>query len=137
MDVKIEIPAARIADIMITAIEGNHMVRSWCRGIFLEKPHAGDNYPRYKTEHGESSIWYADPALYEEGGFVMKLEEISDERTGKITRHTLRPSDFAKGLHIMATKHPKHFGDFMAENEDIFTADVFLQCVALQEVIYG
>jgi hypothetical protein len=40
-------------------------------------------------------------------------------------------------LRLMAEKEPRHFADFMQENDDAVTGDVFLQCVLLKAVIYG
>jgi hypothetical protein len=38
----------------------------------------------------------------------------------------------------MAEKSPQHFGDMLSEsNADSITADVFLQYVALGEIVYG
>lgn len=42
-----------------------------------------------------------------------------------------------KGLALMARTQPRHFGDFLAENDDASTADVFLQLCLFGEVIYG
>jgi hypothetical protein len=42
-----------------------------------------------------------------------------------------------EGLRIMAEKEPRHFADFMTENDDADTGDVFLQCCLYGEVIYG
>ncbi len=41
------------------------------------------------------------------------------------------------GTRLMAEQHPVHFADFMLENDDAVTADVWLQCVLLNEVVYG
>jgi len=38
---------------------------------------------------------------------------------------------------IMRTKYPEHYADVLAENDDSITADVFLQCALLGEVVYG
>ena len=37
----------------------------------------------------------------------------------------------------MAEKYPRHFTDMIQEQDDATTADVFFQCVVLQDVIYG
>ena len=37
----------------------------------------------------------------------------------------------------MADKHKRHFDDMVSENGDADTADVFLQCCALKELVYG
>lgn len=42
-----------------------------------------------------------------------------------------------KGLEIMSTKYPEHFGDFLSDNTDAITGDVFIQCCIFGEIIYG
>jgi hypothetical protein len=51
--------------------------------------------------------------------------------------HRVSAENFAKAFALMAKNSPDHFADFMSENEDAVTADVFLQYVALGEVVYG
>lgn len=41
------------------------------------------------------------------------------------------------GLQIMASKYPRHFEDFVTENDDAETADVFGQCMVYGEIVYG
>lgn len=40
-------------------------------------------------------------------------------------------------LQLMAEKYPHHFNDMMVENDDIITADVFMQLCLFKEVVYG
>lgn len=140
MDITITIPAQRIADIMIGAVEGNHMTRSWCEGIYLVEPCRGDDYPEYDDGHGKSRIWYGDPNLYK-GAFVVEIKEIVDESlppTGdNLKVHRRTEADFRNALCLMAKNSPRHFGDLLQENDDNITQDVFLQYVALREVVYG
>ena len=42
-----------------------------------------------------------------------------------------------RGVQIMAQKYPHHFKAFVDEDDDATTADVFLQCAVLGDVIYG
>jgi hypothetical protein len=137
MKIAIEITSQRIADLMVSAIEGNHMTRAWCSGIILVR------HEQKFTDIAVSALesvnkdpWYANPNLYDGSAFVIDIRE-QDEETGKITSHMVTPDHFAAGLTLMATKYGRHFGDFMAENDDNITADVFLQCVALRDVVYG
>ena len=41
------------------------------------------------------------------------------------------------GTNLMAEKYDWHFMDVLLENDDAVTADVWLQCVLLGEVVYG
>lgn len=124
--VTIEVSAARIADMMVGAIEHNNMTAAWCAGVL--------GRPRPKVA---APLWYADPAFYE-GDFTIEVLEMPDEsRPNKLKRHRVNRAGLAAGLALMAAKHGRHFGDMMAENDDAITADVFLQCIALRDVVYG
>ena len=51
--------------------------------------------------------------------------------------HILNMKKIKRGLTAMAKKEPSHFADFLKENYDETTGDVFLQCCLFGEVIYG
>jgi hypothetical protein len=115
--ISIDIPAQTIADMFIGAFEG------------------GSNYwiesARLITGKSSESPWYADPKLYESPLFKIRIKH--DGQRAEISRGKI-----AKGLRLMAEKSPQHFGDMLSEsNADSITADVFLQYVALGEIVYG
>lgn len=137
MNVSIEVTAQRLADLMCGAIEGNHMTRAWCGGVTLLQ---------YGGKHGDAAVdlletgntgpWYANPALYA-GDFIIQVTELDEDKPNTRTQHKVGPGDFVIGLGLMATKHGPHFGAVMADNDDNWTHDVFLQCIALKNVVYG
>jgi hypothetical protein len=130
MKIELEISPQRIADMMIGAVEHNPMTRAWCAGVFL-----GGAWKL--KEHQLKSPWYSDPQLYA-GPFTLEIHEMPDERLPtKVKKRRVNQDDFAAGLALMAKKYGKHFGDMLNENDDNITQDVFLQCVALRELVYG
>lgn len=42
-----------------------------------------------------------------------------------------------RGLQVMHDKYPSHYADFLAENDDAITGDVFLQCCLFGETVFG
>jgi hypothetical protein len=52
-------------------------------------------------------------------------------------QYSLTDSALKKGLEVMAEKYPKHFGNFLSENDDAETSDVFIQCCCFGELIFG
>ena len=42
-----------------------------------------------------------------------------------------------KGLKVFAEKSPYQFGEWLLDNDDSITGDVFLQCCLFGEVKYG
>jgi hypothetical protein len=133
-DIAINISPRRIADLMVTAIEGNHMTRAWCHGIYWQTKQSRP--PR----NPNGGPWYDNPAVFAEP-FQIEVYEIVDETRApagdNLKLHVCTQDTFREGLAIMADKYPAHFGDILSENEDAVTADVFLQCVALKEIVYG
>ena len=124
VNITYEIPSQRVADLVITAVEGG--CNYWCNGLFLKKHNA-------KLTDGN---WYADPKLYDES-FILECLETVDERTGETKSHLIGPGEFSRGFDVMARDFPKAFEDFMSENDDAETADIFMQCVVFGELIYG
>lgn len=121
----ITITSQQIADQFVTAIEGGSTY--WCRSFKLQSP--GDVAWDDPADKGP---WYANPRLYDDPD--LKIEVIEDEEDGT---HIIGQAEIAKGLAIMAEKYPQHFADMKDETGDAITGDVFLQCVALEDIVYG
>ena len=64
--------------------------------------------------------------------FKFTLTDLTHDTTHTVSLETLK-----KGLKVMAEKYTRHFDDFINENDDADTGDVFLQCAVFGEVIYG
>jgi len=67
-------------------------------------------------------------------GCSVSLDDCEDGTTfdGVLSRETM-----VKGLDTMAEKYSGHFQNFIDEDGDSDTADVFLQCCIFGEVVYG
>lgn len=126
MKISIEIPEQRICDLMCAAVEHNPMTTAWCGGVHIVGRWA-------KDKKLEGKHWYCDvPELW---GSQFVLEITDNEDGGKV--HRVNQESMKNAFRLMATKYGAHFGQFMNENGDAITADVFLQLLALGEVIYG
>jgi hypothetical protein len=123
---EVDITLRRIADLMVAAIEGNQYTRAWCSGVYWKDESASP--PKGDT------VWYDDPKTYE-GDFKIQVNELQEDAKPKA--YHLGPNEFKEGLEIMARQYPRHFIDILDEGEDAGTADVFLQCVTLKDVIYS
>jgi hypothetical protein len=62
---------------------------------------------------------------------------IGDVEDAEIEPKLLNRESLAKGLKTMAEKYSHHFKNFMEENDDADTSDVFLQCCLFGEIVYG
>lgn len=134
MNITLTITSCQIADMMVSAIEGNSMTRAWCHGVYwrtdADAPPSGPG------------PWYDDPALFaDEPNLQIEVHEIIDESLepegANIAKHVCRAEQFFAGITLMAEQQTSHFADWISGSGDNVTADVFLQCVALKEVRYG
>lgn len=109
------IPNQTIADLMVTALEGGS--NYWLNAI----------NPRFKT-----FAEYSEPEAY---GPDMTPRMVYDDDGP--TPYKLDWPSIERGVKTMYAKYPHHFGDILNDNMDADTADVFLQCVLYDDVIFG
>ena len=109
-----EIEPTRMYDLLVTGYESPYNSVELVEGDWEEAWRSGDK--------GEKNA-------FAEVSFVDKYEA---EEEVFMTDAVLK-----EGLTQMAGTYPKHFEDFMNENEDAITGDVFIQCIMFGEVIYG
>lgn len=109
------VPLDRVADLLCCALEGGSAY--WCESLKPAEYPPGVEWGHETVAHGVSfTIQY-------DGG----------ERTYIQNSCEL----IAKTLQTMADTQPHPWADFMAENEDACTGDVFFQLLCFGEVIYG
>jgi hypothetical protein len=121
-----QIPRQRIADLLIGAFEGGSGY--WCRIVGYAAP------VRIAVGEINGTVYrHCDYPLT--GGAVIVQVTGDDDEEGD--RHTLDGAACIRGLSVMAERYPRHWGNFVNENDDAETADVYLQCCLLGEVIYG
>lgn len=115
----------------------------------------GSNYwyviVKYEYPEGREAVDYAegggaqDPKMYwhraellptHEGGAVIIRSVDNDEINGA-KQWRLDWAALKRGLDVMSTKYPRHFANFVADNEDADTGDVFLQCCLFGEVVFA
>jgi hypothetical protein len=125
--VKTTISAEKIADQVVSAFEG---------GITYWAAKARPVPEVDAMDDGERDPWYARPKLYE-GDFKIRIVQHEEHTAGAGTDVFMTPESVQKGLDLMAEKYPEHFNDMVTENGDAITADVFIQCCALGELVYG
>lgn len=126
MEIKLYITPKKLAYIMISAVEGNHMTRAWVSKLYVTGT----------SKKWDGKLWYGEPSFYEED-FSFSVVEY-DEVTGEKKVRRITQKKMQKGVKLMAEKYAGHFADWFGDGGwDNITADTFLQCVALGEVVYG
>ena len=147
--VQTEIAHDRISSLLCSAFEGG-MSRHWCRIHSLREPAYVPEHLRSGTTPSECH--YTDLPLCE-GGAVLcydaaalaeqldAIEAPSDADPDDVVEEkdllVLDRDAVTRGLALMATVAPHHYGDFISNRSDAITGDVFLQLCLLGEVRYG
>lgn len=145
MKIELEIPADRIANLMISAIESGDPVTTaskggWCWGIY---------YYTINDEPPADGIWYAEPAFWEKD-FQIQIVEVADEdiydrgldmegniKSGCLKVHTIRRKHFKEGLEKMAKVFPHQFGQVVRDDTDAPCADALLQSILFGDEKYA
>jgi len=122
----LDIPITRIADLLCTAFEGD--VGYWACIVGYNTPSEPRSVYGSKTIHK-----YVDYPLT---GGAIKLT-IQDDEDAQTDPYIIDGDAISRGLNIMAKKYPRHFANFIQEQEDAETGDVFVQCCIFGEIVYG
>jgi hypothetical protein len=127
VNVKHEISLERISSLLCSAFEGGS--NYWYQIDKFIKP----KNLSFRTD--EDQIYrHLDYPLNEGGALIISdIEGDLNEPPWK----RLDLDAIKKGLQIMAEKYPRHMGDFLNDNDDADTGDVFLQCCLFGDAIYG
>lgn len=115
------VEASRVADLLCSAFEGGSDY--WA---VVVRRHAPTEW-KYTDMDGRH---YVHLIPLNPGGLIVFQTDDNEY-------HNLDQAALQRGLQVMAEKYPEHYADFLAENDDAATGDVFLQCCLFGEVIYG
>ncbi len=115
-----EIPNDRVADLLCSAFDPLSRAVSYWAEVSGNKK-------------GESNAPYWWEYPISKGGELF----IKDVEADKGETFVLDEIAIQRGLQIMARDHERHMNDFISENDDNDTADVFIQCCLFGEVLYG
>ena len=116
----IAITVGQVMDLVVRALEGGSNYWYW----ILESAYPVDEskVPEGEWNLTEWCIW---------GGGYLKICELT-------TLRILNEDALKKGLDLMVTKkYINHFANFVTEEYDANTADIFLQLCLFGEVLYG
>ncbi len=118
--IEYEITAQRIQDLLCGAIEGgsNYWIEQ-CTDL---------TYPEGKTRADFKYPYIEVPMA---GGSYM-VKPIEGGKPVKLDREAIM-----RGLQLMAEKEPGYWSDFITENDDAITGDIFLQCALFGEVLFS
>lgn len=122
INITIELNEERVGHLLCTAFEGG--ANYWYCDLEVVQ------FPEGKSKT-DFEYWHTEVPLEKGGvlGFRDKWDDFGDLR--------LDLESITKGLHMMQDKYPRHWADFVNENQDAITGDVFLQCCVLGGITYG
>jgi len=127
--VKIEINRQRVADLLTSALEGGS---NYWYSIDREKCVKPDviDYSEFDKHMQDKDYFHLHWPLSEGGSLHIGVIDEDDS-------YTLNLDAIRTGLQVMASKYPKHWGDFLASEDDATTGDVFFQCCLFNEAVFG
>ncbi len=119
-----EVTAQMVADLMVTAFEGGS--NYWCTSLdYIKTP--AEVVPNGVVVYSHPEFWAGDFEL-------LLTDAEAGEDDGAIR---IKSEDVIKGVQLMADKHRAHFRNWIEEDYDAETGDVFLQLCCFGEVRYG
>ncbi len=130
LQLQMNLKMSRIADLLCSGFEGG--IGYWARIEKYKEP----SEPIDRSVLGPS--WdgevypYIHYPLTPDGAVIIK-----DTEDDKGKKYTLDMKAIKKGLAIFQEKYPSHFGNWLSEDDDAITGDVFIQCCLLGEIVYG
>lgn len=124
------------------------------RGLLCSAFEGGSNYwyviTRYQYPKGfeaadfreggraqPEEYWHASQLVPFMPGGAVWIRSIDNDEINGAKEWSLDTRTIQAGLETMAKKYPKHWGDFVSDNADADTGDVFLQCCLFGELVYG
>lgn len=121
-----------LSGILCVAFEGG--VGYWCRIQGYRYPEGTE--PADFSDGGRlqtpGDYWHRCQLVPLYTGGAVILLDIEEGKT-----HRLDLAALLRGAQKMAEEYPKHFRDWVEENDDAITGDVFLQCCIFGEAVYG
>ena len=121
--IEVEVSAVRMSELLCCALEGGS--NYWYLIELADK-----NDAEFMHEAPMKGGWIEFSAMGDDG-------EFGDFWFGGCNRFRLDWDSMIKGLKVMAAKYPEHMRNFLDENDDAETGDVFLQCCLWGEVVFG
>lgn len=127
----VTISRTRISDLLCNALEGGS--NYWYEIKEYGAP------PRLDFMTSPGTVYRHLDYPLNEGGYLL-FEATGDDGPDEIngtTQFRLDLDAIRRGLELMSEKQQPHFADFLAEEDDATTGDVFLQLCLFGELVYG
>lgn len=134
MKVNVEVDNEKIKGLLCCAFEGGS--NYWAK---IDSCNLPDNLSMNDFGVGgkfqTKNYWHWSQIIPLVEGCSLIIEDQECHTYGE--KYILNIQAIHKGLQIMANQYPNHFADFMSQQDDATTGDVFLQCCLFGKVVYG
>ena len=132
-----DIPEDRIKGLLCCGMEGG--IDYWAEFVRYEY---GSGFCKEDFKEGgkmtdPNDYWHPDQIIPLAEGCSVVFREANDVQDDSAEEWKLNLDSIIKGLQIMTDKYPEHAANFLEENEDAETGDVFIQCCLFGEIVYG
>lgn len=130
MQIKTTVSLKRISDLLCSALEGGS--NYWYEIVEQIKPPKLEF--RSNPDLGDGNFPHIDYPLNKGGALIIRSLEEPRKHAKRLDLASIE-----RGLTLWAnsTDYAHHWGDFLKENDDAITGDVFLQFCLFGEVLYG
>ena len=128
---KKELTVKDVAGLICTGMEGG--IGYWCAISGYIDPSPVPEHTIMGFDGETPPFRHNEWALYDGGAVLLDIEDDGEEpKTVRLDKAALK-----RGLELMPKVAPRHWQDFINENDDATTGDVFIQLCVLGEVVYG
>ena len=129
----VEILTLDVAHLLTGAIEGGS--NYWMTDVHYELAD-GLNYQQFREnqEFNGTRLTYFHPfeIIPFKEGCKLTFKDAEEDTELSLDREAMK-----KGLELMMSKYPQHWADFIKDEYDAATSDVFLQLCVLGDIVYG
>lgn len=134
-----DVPKKDVQNLLVGLFENNYS--PWLREIKSKNLAEGFTFTDFR-QHGrmqdpKDCFHWSQIIPVTEGCSLTLSVDDPDSDSGGEKDFVLDIEAIRRGLQIMATKYCKHWNDFVNENDDANTADIFGQCCVYGEYIYS
>lgn len=127
-----EITSERIASLLCCGIEGGIGYWACIVGYGLLNNVSFDDFNKGGKFQFPDNYYHPYELIPLFEGCTLFVEDMEERTVFRLNRKAIK-----RGLKTMADQYPKDFDNFLDENTDVETGDVFIQCCLLGKIVYG
>lgn len=132
MKISVEVDNEKIKGILCSAFEGGSGYWAQIQDYVYAKGLKHKDFQKDGKFQTKDDYWHPCQIIPLVEGCAVIVKDIEENKL-----LTLDIKSIHKGLEVMQKDYSRHFGDFLAEQGDATTGDVFLQCCLFGKIVYG